>query len=319
MLTRLRQDGLGLEGEIALLILQIEERRSGCDTVFHRYGNGVSGCRYYFAQMTRFDAQHVGTGTYDPAFVMEAQTQIRLGGLAVEHVLRRLSVRTGRGILHLPETCSGQGEPLTQTCVHTHLRATVERTEGCTAVERDHVTEIRCHRVPGLTNRQVHARKILIVHAQAVPTETHVRLTETELRRTGDSVRAVTHFADTRKKVRFDLTAELGITPFVSDDIESHTGRQTQETEGTYIIEVLAQRRIGRLVPVFVLGHVEIQVTRSGNTFPAVVGEVVTDKPIGFKMLFEVRLGCLFLGYLHAVLRRNRQQEQRAKSQNDKL
>ena len=94
--------------------------------------------------------------------------------------------------------------------------------------------------------------------------------------------------ADAGEEIRLDLTAELGIAPFIIDDIESHTGGERQEAEVVDCIQILAQGRVVGFVPKLIFGHVEIQITRTGDTFAAVVGEVVTDEPIGFEMLLEV-------------------------------
>ena len=120
--------------------------------------------------------------------------------------------------------------------------------------------------MPSLTNRQVHAGEFFTLHhRQTIPSERQVRLTKTELSHTTHGVRLLDFTIDSRSlgtqtgiEVRFNLTAELRATPFISYDIQTETRGQTQETERTNGVEVLTGSTRGlclrfSLVPVLVL------------------------------------------------------------------
>ena len=141
--------------------------------------------------------------------------------------------------MHLPDECTGQGEILTQPSVHLDLRRTAERTERRAGVEGNGIAEVRRHRVPSLTKQQVHAGKVL-THLQAVPSEGYICLTQTELGYTRERVSTGSFGTQAGIEVRFDLTAELRVTPFIAHDVKSHAGGHGEETEGGNGVQILA-------------------------------------------------------------------------------
>ena len=131
MLASLRKDGLGLQAEIPVLVLQIQEGREGGDAVANLYlhllilgvqdRTGMTGC----------DAEDIHASPQQYVGVrMEGEAQVAFRRIGILQVVGRGSLGTGRCVLHLPEGGSRQGEVFAQLSVHLDLRSTAEGVEG---------------------------------------------------------------------------------------------------------------------------------------------------------------------------------------------
>ena len=123
MLAGFGKDRFGFDGELPFPVLQIEERRSGRNTVgdLDRHRRDTI-FRQHRTRMARTDAQHIRSGTQEESVGMEIHAEERLRRLGIGNIFRGLSVRSGRVILHLPEECAREGEIATEACIHLHLR-----------------------------------------------------------------------------------------------------------------------------------------------------------------------------------------------------
>ena len=144
----------------------------------------------------------------------EIEAEIALGCATIFDIVGGGAVRTGGGVLHLPEGCGRDTEPIVDLPVEINLRAAVERSERRAALQREDIGKIRRHRMPGLSD---------FPHA-AVTGDRDECLAQTQLGRARAAVQSGI-------EVRLDFPADFVLSGDEILEIQAETGGKGREAE----------------------------------------------------------------------------------------